>query len=234
MSIRWRIDDASLPISFLEGGEGEGVYSSMIGHLTDKEVYQQCSLAYVSDERTEKRSLKEWNCRRSKVSDPSADVSFMSHVAFCIASVELLDMPDEILLMIMRQVKPLVELLTSFIGVGNARLENLVLDRSRCSSIDITFDFQCSPRKMIVDRFFSHVMPCIYNYIESLTLNFNHLPCVSVIAFSTPERHFPNLAQLKIIRGRRVPGSGTPKITSNYSMMFLLCSACPSRIFRRQ
>ena len=54
----------------------------------------------------------------------------MSNVAFCLASVELVDLPDEILLMIMRKVKPLVELLTSLIDVGKTRLENFVLDRS--------------------------------------------------------------------------------------------------------
>jgi hypothetical protein len=111
----------------------------------------------------------------------------------------------------MRQVKLLVELLTSFIGVGNARLDNLVLDRSRCSSIDLTFDFQCSPQRMVMERFFSHVLPCIYNNIESLALNFKHLSYVSVIAFRTLERHFPNLSQFKIVQSRRVPGSGIPK-----------------------
>ena len=141
----------------------------------------------------------------------------MSHVVLCIANVELLDLPDEILLMIIRQVKPLVELLSSFIGVGNARLDNLILDRSRCSSINLTFDFQCSPRRMVMDRFFSHVLPCIHHNIESLALNFKHLSYVSVIAFRTPERHFPNLSQLKIVRGRRVPGSGTPQTISDYS-----------------
>lgn len=149
------------------------------------------------------------------MSNPLVDISFTSNVAFCIASVELLDLPDEILLMIMCQMKPLVELLTPLIGIGNARLENLLFDRSRCSSLDLTFDFPSSPRRMVMNRFFSHVLPCIYSYIESLTLNFQHLSYVTAVALRTAEEHFPNLAQLKIVQGRRIPGSGTPSIISN-------------------
>ena len=128
-----------------------------------------------------------------------------------VANVELLDLPDEMLMMIMQKLTRNVELLSSLIGVGNARLENLALER--CSFVDLTYDFLSSPWKRVIERFLSHTLPRIYNNIESLAMNLEHLSCVTRVASSTPERNFPHLKQLKIIRSRRLPYSGIPMTT---------------------
>ncbi|CAF3086960.1 unnamed protein product, partial [Rotaria socialis] len=53
-------------------------------------------------------------------------------------NVQLVDLPDELILMIMNKVKPKVSLLCSIIAIGNNRLEQLALDK--CHSIDLTID----------------------------------------------------------------------------------------------
>ncbi|CAF2862057.1 unnamed protein product [Rotaria sp. Silwood2] len=54
-------------------------------------------------------------------------------------NVQLLDLPDELILMIMNKVKPKVLLLCSIIALGNNRLEQLALEK--CHSIDLTIDY---------------------------------------------------------------------------------------------
>ncbi|CAF3071191.1 unnamed protein product, partial [Rotaria sp. Silwood2] len=66
--------------------------------------------------------------------------------------VELVDLPDELILIIMNKVKPKVLLLCSIITIGNNRLEKLVLDK--CDSIDLTFDYFQSPYKCLIQRFY--------------------------------------------------------------------------------
>jgi len=82
--------------------------------------------------------------------------------------VELIDLPDELILYIMNKINPRVLLLCSMIGIGNNRLEELAFDR--CHSINISFDYIGSPhRPFIIRRFYSHVMPRITHDIQSLT-----------------------------------------------------------------
>jgi hypothetical protein len=59
---------------------------------------------------------------------------------FCIENlVELLDLPDEMILTIMNKIKHRPILLYSMIGIKNIRLEQLALDQ--CHSIDLTSDY---------------------------------------------------------------------------------------------
>ncbi|CAF4811428.1 unnamed protein product, partial [Rotaria sp. Silwood2] len=64
--------------------------------------------------------------------------------------VQLVDLPDELILTIMNKVKPHVLLLCSIIDIGNNRLEQLALDK--CQAIDLTFDYQQSPHKSLFTR----------------------------------------------------------------------------------
>ncbi|CAF2163427.1 unnamed protein product [Rotaria magnacalcarata] len=122
--------------------------------------------------------------------------------------VELVDLPDELILIIMNKVKPKVLLLCSIITIGNNRLEKLVLDK--CDSIDLTFDYFQSPYKCLIQRVYSHVMPCIINNIQSLTLNIQHIPNISIFAKRNSNGILPNLKHLKIMMGRQNPKTGTP------------------------
>ncbi|CAF3580053.1 unnamed protein product, partial [Rotaria sp. Silwood2] len=63
-------------------------------------------------------------------------------------NVQLLDLPDELILIIMNKIKPRMLLLSSIITIGNHRLEQLVLDK--CHSIDLTFDYVQSPYETVI------------------------------------------------------------------------------------
>ena len=99
---------------------------------------------------------------------------------FCIENlVELLDLPDELILAIMNKIKPQVILLYSMIGIKNIRLEQLALDQ--CHSIDLTYnDSDCSS-EWIIRKFIYDFLPSNFNYIESLTINVMYMKLIDNI-----------------------------------------------------
>ncbi|CAF4546925.1 unnamed protein product [Rotaria sp. Silwood1] len=126
-------------------------------------------------------------------------------------NVQLLDLPDEIILTIMNKVKPRVLLLCSIIAIGNNRLEQLALDK--CQAIDLTCNyFQLQDQSLFQRRFYSHVMPRIFNNIQSLTLYIQHLPDIVSFAEKNSDRIFPNLTHLKIMIFKRNPKTSTSYI----------------------
>lgn len=62
-------------------------------------------------------------------------------ISFCSTedTVQLLDLPNDLILAIMNKVVPHVLLLCSIIDIGNNRLKQLAFDK--CQTIDLTFDF---------------------------------------------------------------------------------------------
>jgi hypothetical protein len=121
--------------------------------------------------------------------------------------MELLDLPDELILDIMNKVKPRALLLCSIIGIGNNRLEQLAIDN--CHSIDLTFDYCQSSHEQLMERFYSHVLPSIYNNIQLLVFTFQHLLRISAFAEENCNGTFPNLAHLKIMISRKCRITGT-------------------------
>ena len=91
----------------------------------------------------------------------------------------MLDLPDELILAIMKNVNPQVLFICSLINIGNRRLEQLAFDR--CHSIDLTFDFIRAPHRSLMKRFYSHVMPRIGHDIQSLTIHFRHIPSIRIV-----------------------------------------------------
>ncbi|CAF4842810.1 unnamed protein product, partial [Rotaria sp. Silwood1] len=104
-------------------------------------------------------------------------------------NVHLLDLPDELILIIMHKIKPRLILLSSIITVGNNRLEQLALDK--CNPVDLTFHYVKSPYKTHIERFYSDVMSDIINNIHY-------------------NRTLPNLKHLKIMIGRQHDETDTP------------------------
>jgi hypothetical protein len=100
-----------------------------------------------------------------------------------------------------------VLLLCSIITVGNNRLEQLALDK--CQAIDLTFDYSQSLHESLCQRFFSHVMPHIFNNIQSLTLHIQHLSNILIFVEKKCDRILPNLTHLSIMPCRRCPKTGT-------------------------
>jgi hypothetical protein len=115
--------------------------------------------------------------------------------------IELLDLPNELILAIMNKVKPRVLLLCSIIGIGNNRLEQLAIDK--CRSIDLTLDYRQSRHEQLMERFYSHVLPYIYKNIQSLALTLHHLSDISTFAEENCDGTFPNLTHLKIMLPRK-------------------------------
>ncbi len=111
--------------------------------------------------------------------------------------IELVDLPDELILIIMKKVKPKVLLLCSMINIGNNRLEKLAL--GMCHSIDITYDYFRSPNQFIIPRFYTHVMSCIVDNIQSLTLSTIHIRNMTTYIEKYCNGILPNLTHLKII-----------------------------------
>ncbi len=122
---------------------------------------------------------------------------------FCIENlVELLDLPDELILAIMNKIKHRVILLYSMIGTKNIRLEQLALDQ--CHSMDLTYyDSDCS-FEWIIRRFIYDFLPSNFNYIESLTINVMYMELIDNIT-TYKYRYNENclkLKHLKLMGGR--------------------------------
>ena len=121
---------------------------------------------------------------------------------------ELLDLPDELILNIMDKVKPQFLLLCSTIGIGSDRLEQLALDQ--CQSIDLTSLCMHSSQELVLERFYSYVLPCIHTNIKSLTINLEQLQALNKSLELHCDGVLPNLVHLKIVRFYHSDSSGTP------------------------
>lgn len=110
--------------------------------------------------------------------------------------IQLVDLPDELILMIMNRVQPKVLLLCSIIGLGHSRLEKLAF--SMCQSIELTCDSTQSPNQLLIPRFYTHVLPCITKKIQSLAISTEHMR--NLITFAQKYGHgtLANLTHLKI------------------------------------
>lgn len=131
--------------------------------------------------------------------------------------VQLLDLPNEIILSIMNKIESRMLLLCSIISIGNNRLEELALDG--CYSIDLTFDYFQSPYKLLLRRFYSDVMPRIGNQIQSLTFNIPHICDLINFAEQNCNGTLPNLKHVKITSGIKCNVPGVP-----YTLSKLLLS----------
>jgi len=123
-------------------------------------------------------------------------------------TIELLDLPDEMILAIMNKVKHKVLLLCSIIGIENNRLEQLA--RDNCQSIDLTFHHLHSPYTIVDERFYSYVLPNICQNIQSLALNMKHLFHFVTILTNYGDQLVFNLTHLKINLSYFHSKTGTP------------------------
>ncbi|CAF0789076.1 unnamed protein product [Rotaria sordida] len=114
----------------------------------------------------------------------------------------------------MNKIQPRAVLLYSMIGTKNIHLEQLALDQ--CHSIDLTSDYFGSPYEMIIREFILSTLPCIFNYIESLTVNLVHISSLYQLVKRIDDKScLNNLKHLKIMAGRLHRNAGTP-ITLNF------------------
>ncbi|CAF4137121.1 unnamed protein product [Rotaria sordida] len=126
-------------------------------------------------------------------------------------SIQLLDLPDELILAIINKINPQVLLLASIIGIGNNRLERLALDK--CYSIDLSFYYSGFPYEEHMIRFLLDVMPRILNNIQSITINLRHLSYLDHISREIHHENLSKLSHLKIMTGHLYKNTGTPYTT---------------------
>lgn len=144
-------------------------------------------------------------------------------IFLCISDrIELVDLPDELILTIMKKVHPQVFLLCSMIDIGNSRLEKLAFDR--CDSIDLTSDYVQAPHELFLKRFYSDVMPRISHSIESLTIYLHHIASIQ----NNFQAVLPNLRHLKIMLGAKYCRTGVPYTISRFSLIVLISFAISS------
>ncbi|CAF3259145.1 unnamed protein product [Rotaria sp. Silwood2] len=131
--------------------------------------------------------------------------------------IERVDLPDELILAIMKKVNPQVLFLCSMINIGNYRLEQLAFDR--CHSIDLTFDYFGAPHKLLMKRFYSDVMPRIIHNIKSLTINLYHISSIQTFVENNCYGTLPNLTHLKIMLGAKHSQTGIPYTIGKFCLI---------------
>jgi hypothetical protein len=125
----------------------------------------------------------------------------------------LLDLPDELILAVLKKVNPQALLLCSMIDIDNNRLKQLAFDR--CNSIDLTFDYLQAPHELLFNRFYSHVMPRISHDIQSLTINLHQISSIITSVENNCNGTLRNLTHLKIMLGAKLSRTGTPYTIGN-------------------
>ncbi|UJR11549.1 hypothetical protein I4U23_015729 [Adineta vaga] len=133
-------------------------------------------------------------------------------------AVQLLDLSDELLLAIIKKIHPQVLLFCSMIDIGNNRLKQLVFDG--CDSIDLTFDYPGAPHKLLMERFYSIVLPYINNNIQSLTIDLCHIRSIRNYLKENDNKALKNLTHLKIMLSVKRLKTGVPFTIVNYHMYY--------------
>ena len=131
--------------------------------------------------------------------------------------VQLLDLPDELLLNILKKVDSQVILLCSMIDIDNHRLEQLAFDR--CHSIDLSARCYQTKYRSLKHKFFSAVMPRIFHDIHSLTITYDHMWSMKTFIEQNCNGTLPNLTHLKFLLDLRHAKSGMPSILGNQRLI---------------
>lgn len=113
------------------------------------------------------------------------------------SSVQLLDLPDELLLLILKQLDD-IEILSSFFGIGNSRLHRLIRHKTMPTHLRFPMNLLADSRlDSLVERLTRHIFPRIHHRVQSLTLPIELLGRVLL------RGHFPNLTELTLCNFRR-------------------------------
>jgi hypothetical protein len=110
-------------------------------------------------------------------------------------NVELLDLPNEILFLILKKLDN-IDVLHSLMGINNQRLDIIVQNQTFTNNLNFVSILSNSDissiSDLIVDRFCSDILPKIHHNIKSLTLESASMERI-LLATS-----YPNLARLKL------------------------------------
>ena len=112
------------------------------------------------------------------------------------SSVHLLDLPDEMLLYIIRRLDN-VDVLYSLFGINHGRLDRIIREKSFSHHLNFTTSIlhhtDNATIESILDRFSQNILPHIHFNIQSLTVQLSYMQRILLAS------HYPNLTQLKIL-----------------------------------
>ena len=103
------------------------------------------------------------------------------------SSVHLLNLPDEVLLLILNKLSN-IDVLYSLLNVNNRRLNILAQDNTFTNILK----FDCIDNTSLIDRFCIDILPRIHHYVKCFIFD---PVCMERILLATD---YPNLTELKI------------------------------------
>ncbi|CAF5086382.1 unnamed protein product, partial [Rotaria sp. Silwood1] len=114
-----------------------------------------------------------------------------------LSSVHLLDLPNEMLFNILKKLEN-VDVLYSFFGINNERLEKIIEDEFFSNSLNIASITENSTIiDSILDRFCDYILPRIYFNVKCFIVEPEFM---ERILLATP---YPNLTELKLFNFQR-------------------------------
>ena len=108
------------------------------------------------------------------------------------SNVHLLDLPDEILLIILKKLHN-VDTLYSLLDKNNGRLNMLAQENSFIH----TLKFASINEESLIDRFCQYILPKIHYHVKCLIFDSVIIECILLAT------HYPNLTELEIDHFRK-------------------------------
>ena len=117
------------------------------------------------------------------------------------SSVHLFDLPDEMLLYIVKRLDN-VDILYSLFGIDDGRLDRIIREKTFSHHLNFKSILHHNPTiESILDRFCEHILPQIHVNIRSFTVEPSYMELILLAS------HYPNLSELKILDFRRDSGA---------------------------
>ena len=117
------------------------------------------------------------------------------------SSLHLFDLPDEMLLSIVKRLDN-VDVLYSLFGIDDGRLDRIVREKTFSHHLNFTSTLHRDATiEPILDRFCQNILPQIHFNIRSLTVEPSHMERILLAS------HYPNLTELKILNFHRDSGA---------------------------
>ncbi|CAF2986919.1 unnamed protein product [Rotaria socialis] len=113
------------------------------------------------------------------------------------SSVQLLDLPDEVLLNILKKLDN-VDVLYALLGIDNERLNSLAREETFSKTLSlVSIIHNTTMVDSILDRFFNYILPQIHDNVKCLTIEPAFMERILLAA------NYSNLTELKIINFQR-------------------------------
>lgn len=113
------------------------------------------------------------------------------------SSVNLLDLPDEILIYILKKLDN-IDVLYSLFNINNARLHNIVREKTFSNTLNFALTVHnITIIDSVLDRFCNYILPQIHYNVKCLIVAQPSIECILLAS------HYPNLTELKFLNFQR-------------------------------